>query len=72
MPWRQKLTKKAEKNRQPYKKQPVLLLVAQFFQNCVGFKIFLAGLQKGIRRESLFCYAIIWLKKSPARARLRF
>jgi hypothetical protein len=35
-----------EKKWQPFKYSGVLLMVAQFFQNCVGFKIFLAGLQK--------------------------
>jgi len=46
----------ARKIRQPSLNTIVIYMVAQFFQDCVGFKIFLAGLQKGVRRESLFCF----------------
>jgi hypothetical protein len=36
----------ARKIRQPSLNTIVIYMVAQFFQDCVGFKIFLAGLKK--------------------------
>jgi len=48
--------KKSIKKWQPLKKGTVLIMVAQFLipGNCVGFKIFLAGLQKGVRMNPFF------------------